>query len=246
MKFGYLYSQLLRGIAYGPWGPLHRPIIQVYKKLYGIEWDDISDFKKLGDFFLREVPYSIDPAPIVSPAEAKLMDGPLKIQLDQQVSVKGHHYHWTDFREIDHLKFKEGTFWNFYLAPKDYHWVHIPTDGKNLEGFRHKGHLWPVNALGRKLQPNLYTKNERVTFRWKHEEFGQVIMICIGAMGVSGLHCDMGPVSHNQWTPIADDIKKGQRILGFKLGSAALLLVEKAPSSLKELSVVRVGNALSA
>jgi len=88
--------------------------------------------------------------------------------------------------------------------------------------------------------------NERLTYRWQSKDFGQVIMICIGALGVSALHCDLGEVPPEKWTTLKSQVKKGDRLLAFRLGSSALLLLERPPSSLYMKSMVRLGNGLGA
>jgi phosphatidylserine decarboxylase len=247
-----IHTKIVHWIAYGPWGKkVHQFFISVFKKLYGIEWADTSSFETLGDFFLRSILILPAGEPLVSPAEGRVIDGPhlfQKMTADQlnkeAVEVKGLVYQWKDFKEIDIQKFQNGCYWNFYLAPKNYHWVHAASAGTQLEAFRHSGKLWPVNALGRFLSENLYTENERLTFRWQTENFGEVVMICIGAMAVSGLYSEKGEVPYNQWKILSPYVQKAERLLAFKLGSSVLLLTQKTPSGLEKKSVVRVGDAL--
>ena len=244
MPVGRIYSRFLHLIAHGPWGPVHQLLIKGFKKIYKIKWDKTSDFKTLGEFFLRDVPYTIGTSDIVSPVEAAVMDGPFPIKMGKQLTVKGLRYDWPDFNELDMERFKNGVFWNFYLAPHDYHWVHFPASGYMLEGYRRAGRHWPVNAIGRALAQNLYSVNERLTFRWQTQTFGQIAMICVGAMGVSGLESAQGHVSYNRWSSLKESIEKGDKALAFKLGSSALLLVERPPASTKELQLVKVGQDL--
>lgn len=240
--FAPAYSRLLHLIAYGPWGSLHRVLIFIFKKIYGITWSNAERFATLGDFFLRSVRYQIGSSPLVSPAEANVLEGPAVIQLEKPISVKGLTYTWKNFREIDVEKFKSGTFWNLYLAPYHYHWVHAAAAGKNLRAYRHHGRLWPVNGLGRFLCPTLYSENERLTFTWESEDFGQIAMICIGAMGVSDLHSQLGEVPYGAWKTLAPKVEKGQKLLGFKLGSTVVLLTEQTRASFLTKTMVRVGD----
>ncbi len=239
-----LHCRILKLIAYGPWGKFHQLLIWVFKTLYSIEWKHTSQFKTLGEFFLRSVPFHISSSPLLSPAEARLIEGPSKIDLNEKISIKGLQYSWGQFKEFDASQYSQGVYWNFYLAPHNYHWVHSAATGTNLQAYRWHGKKWPVNALGRKLAPNLYVENERLTFKFQTPEFGEVIMICVGAMGVSELYCDRGDVSYGQWVNLQKRVIKGERLLAFKLGSTVIMLVERAPPSLKQDSVVRVGDEL--
>ncbi|MDB5037794.1 MAG: phosphatidylserine decarboxylase [Bacteriovoracaceae bacterium] len=242
--FAPLYSLALGCLAYGPWGPLHQIFIFVFKKIYRIESDKNLRFKTLGDFFLRPTPIKLGSAPLVSPVEGYCFEGPKPINLSETISAKGIEYSWRSFQEIDAAQFHRGVYWNFYLAPHNYHWVHAPASGKNLEGFRTRGAKLPVNAFGRWLEPKLFNVNERLTFKFQTEEFGKIVMICVGAMGVSALFSDKGVLEYDRWMPLQKDLKKGERLLGFRLGSTVILLTEKPIPSPSSKSVVRVGDEL--
>ncbi len=236
---GTLWTQILALLAYGPWPRfLHQCIIRIYRRLYQIEWDDISGFKNLGEFFLREIQFEIGNESLVSPAECAILEGPEPIRLDQKISVKGVEYCWKDFHEWkDH--FSSGSFYNFYLAPVDYHWVHAPCDGIRVQAIRTPGLKIPVNQLGRSLCPKLYLQNDRLSFQWEHPEFGHVWMIMVGAMGVSRIRSELGPIGES-WTPLSD-IKKGQRIGAFELGSSILLVLERGGKFRTGLKKLRPG-----
>lgn len=239
-----LHARLIRAIAYGPWGPLHILFIKIFKSLYGIEYQSPLEFRTLGDFFLR--PTEIHPAnsPLVSPAESDLIDGPTKIDFHRPLSVKGLEYRWSDFKELEIQKFDSATYWNFYLAPSHYHWVHSPCEGVNLTAIRTSGLQYPVNALGRWLCPALYSINERLTFRFQSPEFGEVILFCVGAVGVSALHSDLGEVPYNRWVPLKRTVSKCEKLLAFKLGSTVLMLVERGPQNPRQPKTTLVGQEL--
>lgn len=247
--FVYLWSPLHTRavwlIANGPWGKkVHQCFIGIFKSLYGIDWPETSSFKTLGEFFLRSVRFQIASENLVSPIEGKCVDGPALIFRSDGTEVKKLHYEWKNFKELDLSRFQNGMFWNFYLAPKNYHWVHAACEGRNLEARRHRGNFLPVNALGRWLSPLLFSENERLTFKWESETYGQVLMICVGAMAVSGLYSEKGEVSYDHWTKLSDSVQKAERLLAFKLGSSVLLLVERAPSGVDKKTMLRVGDAL--
>jgi len=234
------WNSVLRLIAYGPWPRfLHQAIIRNYNRIYSIKWDDTSDFKNLGDFFLRHVDFPLGKSTLVSPAEALLLDGPRPVSESMKgIRIKGLDYRWNEFPEWK-PEFEKATYWNLYLAPPDYHWVHAPCDGLNVRAIRFPGMKVPVNALGRMLVPSLYLLNERLSFQWQHPELGQCWLAMVGAIGVSRIRSSVGEVG-TTWTSV-DDFKKGQKLGGFELGSSALLVVERPGKTFDGLKKLRPG-----
>lgn len=249
--FAPLYCKIIKLIAYGPWGSwVHQRMIRWFQKQFKIEWENTKNFKKLGDFFLREPPLQISSASLVSPAEALLLEGPKLVENQDTLAVKGLIYRWSKIPEFKNEDWwKRASYYNFYLSPSHYHWVHAPSEGHNLIAYRHSGKFWPVNEWGRNCEPSLYSENERLTFRYHSEEFGEVAILNVGAMGVSSILSPLGECPYGKWTHLSERIKKGQQIAGFQLGSTVLLVVERLPPTAKTfkpaLSVLRVGDALS-
>jgi phosphatidylserine decarboxylase len=220
--------------------------ICLFRSLFKIPADQGQDAKTLGEFFLRSVPFTLSSAELVCPASSSVLDAALPIRTTQSVGAKGLTYYWEDFHEMPELcNWQNGQFWNFYLAPKDYHWVHAPCAGSQVEACFVSGLKWPVNAWGRKHFPRLYGHNDRITYRWQHPQFGGIRMSCIGAMGVSSLRSELEPVGTGDFKACATTIQKGQRLLAFELGSTVFLWIENPPPTLTAMmSVVSVGDAL--
>jgi phosphatidylserine decarboxylase precursor len=240
---GRFWSLCLYALAYGPWPRLmHQLIIRIYQKIFQIQWTDVSNFKNLGEFFLRPMNFQQAQSPLISPAESLILEGPSKIDLSQRVSIKGLEYSWKEFHEW-HDDFEGAVFWNFYLSPPDYHWVHAPCDATELRGRRTPGLKIPVNAWGRKCFPKLYLQNDRLSLQWRHPELGRVWMILVGAMGVSSIRYEGPTVESDQWTSLPS-FRRGERIGGFELGSSVLLVVQKPGKLFEGLKKVTPGMAL--
>ena len=173
------------------------------------------------------------------------MEGPAKINLNSTISIKSIDYNWQEFFEFQD-SWKSSNFWNLYLAPNDYHWVHSPCEAEHWEACRVPGKTYPVNALGRRLIPHLYLENERLSFRTQHPQLGWVHVLCVGAMGVSRMPTPFGQFSERKWSKIDQTIKKGAALAAFQLGSSVLLIVEKNPQNPLGLSSpsLKVGEAL--
>lgn len=242
---GPLFSKCLGWIAYGPWGFAHQLSIRIFAKAYKIQLPDGVHFKTLGDFFLRDTEIHLDPSPLLSPVEGFCLEGPNPIDLSGGVSAKGVDYSWNSFAEFDAQKFKNGRFWNLYLAPHNYHWVHLPCDASDVQAYRTSGARLPVNAFGRRLEPKLFLVNERLTFKFHSKDWGEVLLICVAAMGVSNLVSKLGQVPYGQWTRLSNQAARGERVLGFRLGSTVIMLTERSPTSSRFKTVVRVGDGLA-
>jgi len=241
-----IYNRIIYLIAYGPWGNfVHRILIFGFRKLYKIEDEPNTSHKKLGQFFLRSRDIFISSSVLVSPTECTRMEKPTKINLNSSVAVKSIDYNWREFFEFQD-SWASSTFWNLYLAPNDYHWVHSPCEAPYWEICRVPGKTYPVNALGRLLIPHLYLENERLSFRTQHLQLGWVYVLCVGAMGVSRILTSYGQFPARKWSKIDQSIKKSAALAAFQLGSSVLLIVEKPPQSPLVLSspFLKVGEAL--
>ncbi|MEP7312771.1 MAG: archaetidylserine decarboxylase, partial [Pseudomonadota bacterium] len=87
------------------------------------------------------------------------------IASDRLLQAKGQHY------SLDALlsgaaarwapAFRDGVFATIYLAPYNYHRIHMPVDGRLLEAWYVPGKLFSVNAATAAAVPGLFARNER-------------------------------------------------------------------------------------
>lgn len=126
--------------------------------------------------------------------------------------------------------FKEGIFVTIYLAPKDYHRVHMPVSGTLQEMIYIPGHLFSVNQQTAARVPNLFARNERVVCIFD-TAFGPMALVLVGAMIVGSMETVWaGPILANktiqQWSyqehPIRLD--RGEEMGRFKMGSTVIVL----------------------
>jgi phosphatidylserine decarboxylase len=131
--------------------------------------------------------------------------------------------------------FTDGAFATIYLAPSDYHRIHMPLGG-NLVWMRHvPGRLFSVNATTAGLVPRLFARNERVACGFTTPA-GSMTMVLIGAIFVGGIET----VWAGEITPIKaraqlvgssmEDqtlhLARGAEMGRFNLGSTVVLLFE--------------------
>ncbi len=130
--------------------------------------------------------------------------------------------------------FKNGRFATIYLAPKDYHRVHMPVAGTLRETLYIPGDLYSVNQTTAANVDQLFARNERLVAIFDTEH-GPMAMVLVGAMIVAGIETVWGgqvtPVMrtsiHTRFDaqPAADiRLEQGAEMGRFKLGSTVILL----------------------
>src|SRR3546814_5270373 len=82
--------------------------------------------------------------------------------------AKGHNYSIHDLLPEDAAvdDFLGGEFCTIYLAPYNYHRIHMPIDGQLAHWTYVPGRLFSVNAATARALPNLFTRNERLNARF--------------------------------------------------------------------------------
>lgn len=156
--------------------------------------------------------------------------------------------------------FRDGEFVTTYLAPHNYHRVHMRCNGILREMIYVPDDLYSVNPLTAKNIPNLFARNERVICRFD-TEFGPLVQILVGASIVGSIEtvwCGTvtpsrdGVIKRRSW-PGADEegavvLLKGQEMGRFKLGSTAITLFAagnvKLVENLSAGSQTRLGETL--
>ena len=82
--------------------------------------------------------------------------------------------------------FVDGSFATIYLAPTNYHRVHMPFDGKLIATRYIPGTLFSVNNITADHVPDLFARNERLVCEFD-TTFGRACVILVGAMIVAGI-----------------------------------------------------------
>jgi phosphatidylserine decarboxylase len=192
---------------------------------------------------------------IVSPVDGRVSQIGL-IENDSLLQAKGRHYLLGDLLAgADWAsEFVGGRFATIYLAPTDYHRIHMPVAGSLQETLYVPGRLFSVNAVTAENVPNLFARNERVVtlFRGSHGRFAVVL---VGALNVGSMATvwagDITPRRPRRVTrlpPVRVDLAKGAELGRFNMGSTVILLfapghAEWAPG-LQCGARLRVGQAI--
>jgi phosphatidylserine decarboxylase len=156
-------------------------------------------------------------------------------------------------------RFLGGGFATLYLAPFNYHRIHMPLDGTLRAAWYVPGKLFSVNAVTAAAVPGLFARNERVVCIF--EDGPRLFaLVLVGALFVGS----METVWHGEITPRTPReplqlpletaraplrLAKGQEMGRFNMGSTVILvtpadLVQWLPS-VRARDSVRVGQSLA-
>jgi phosphatidylserine decarboxylase len=91
---------------------------------------------------------------------------------------------------------RDGSYATFYLAPPDYHRLHMPLSARLRAAWHVPGRLFSVNEATAARVPQLYARNERVICAFESEH-GSFVLVLVGALFVGS----MSTIWHGQITP---------------------------------------------
>lgn len=238
-------SRLVGKLAAAKMGWLTTKLISMFIKAYGINMNEArlkkaSDFDTFNNFFTRELE---EGARTIDNDESTIcypVDGAISQQGDiidgQLIQAKGFNYSVTSLLGGDEktaAPFQGGKFSCIYLAPKDYHRIHMPMAATLREMIYVPGELFSVNPLTARNVPDLFARNERVVAIFD-TEMGELAMVLVGATIVASIETTWaGTVTPPAGKDIfrwqypkdgADAItfNKGDEMGRFKLGSTVV------------------------
>lgn len=219
---------------------LIRRTIDWYVKKYQLRMDEASrqldQYSTLGQLFVRELTPEARPIEYgtCSPVDGVLRECGLVAE-GMIFEVKNQ---LTDVAEL--LKssemgkrFEKGTYWNFYLSPQDCHHVFSPVDGKVVEIKRIPGALFPVNDMAIKWIPKLFLRNARLV-TYLETARGLVAVVMVGALNVGKMESCLDSKGSSRLSDSACQVKAGDRLGTFHLGSSVVLLTEWPSAPLDE------------
>jgi len=261
-------SRLVGKLAAAEAGWLTTKLITWFIRAYKInmqeaKYTNASDFKTFNDFFTRELAEGARPINTDNNCLCYPVDGAISQQGDivsgQLIQAKGFDYSLVGLLggNADTAEpFQWGKFSCIYLAPKDYHRIHMPMAATLREMIYVPGDLFSVNPLTANNVPNLFSRNERVVTIFDTEH-GSMAMVLVGATIVASIETTWAgtitpPAGKDifSWQYPADGVdairfKKGEEMGRFKLGSTVITtfapnMVEFNPQAGAE-TVTRLG-----
>ena len=226
-------------------------LINAYIKHYRVDLTDSKrktpeEFEHFVDFFTRELIEERRPLPNSVDTIAAPVDGTVSqvgpINSAQLINAKGANFSLEELILAKGDLFDGGQFVTFYLAPKDYHRIHVPIQARIIKTTEIPGRLFSVNARTETSLDNLFCQNERLVI-WLQTQNGPFAMVLVAALIVAGIKTTWtGPVSpyRNLVNRELDDpiqVNRGEEIARFTLGSTVILLLPKPVAKLDNLCI---------
>ncbi len=218
-------------------------IIRGFLALYRIDMSEAREsdpyrYGSFNEFFTRALK---DGARPIAPGEHAIacpVDGCVSeagaIDRDRLLQAKGRDYGLPALLAGQPWarRFEGGSFATIYLAPFNYHRVHMPLRGTLLETLYVPGRLFSVNATTAQHVPGLFARNERVLTLFDHG-VGQFALVMVGALNVGSMATvwagDITPAARRVITRIPAVpmiLEKGAELGRFNMGSTVILLFE--------------------
>lgn len=204
-------------------------------------------YESFNAFFTRALKPSARPIDGDEPSIVSPVDGTVSqcgtINGDRLIQAKGHDYSLLallggDAQLAQH--YQGGQFACIYLAPYNYHRMHMPLSAQVQDTIYVPGELFSVNAATARTVPGLFARNERVVcdFNMTAGTFGQTkfAMIFVGALFVGSIETvwsgEINPPPRRRGIPIhlaqgrGMQLRKGSEAGRFNMGSTVVLLFE--------------------
>jgi phosphatidylserine decarboxylase len=223
---------------------LATPVIRWFIKTYKVDMSDaeiqiIEEYECFNDFFIRSLTPNARPIASAENAIASPVDGTVsqcgEIMKGHLFQAKGQFYSVDDLLGGDTLMahmFEGGKFATIYLAPYNYHRIHMPMDGLLKKMIHVPGRLFSVAPWTVRQISRLFARNERVVCLFSTTT-GPMAMILVGAINVAAIetvwHGLVTPpkgkkISEFDYDHAERQFLKGKEMGRFNMGSTVILL----------------------
>jgi phosphatidylserine decarboxylase len=226
------------------------------------EQPDPLKFESFNAFFTRALrpgarPADPDPSALVCPVDGAVSQaGPL--DGSWLVQAKGHAYTLEALlhEQTWPAAFRGGSFATLYLAPFNYHRIHMPLPGTLRAAWYVPGNLFSVNGTTAASVPGLFARNERVICIFQDGSL-TFAMVLVGALFVGSMttvwHGDVTPRRPRRRAELAVPeqarLPKSAEMGRFNMGSTVILLLPPGAAdwapAVSAGAPVRVGQTLA-
>lgn len=237
---------------------------------FGITLDEFQvqnprSFRCFNEFFTRALVDGLRPLPEDPQMAACPVDGTMyqagSIEAGRIFQAKGQSFDVVSLLGGSRERaapFLGGQFATIYLAPSNYHRIHMPMAGRLSKQVYVPGRLFSVNPATARAMPELFARNERVAALFE-TEIGPVALVLVGALFVGSIETvwageitppHRGAIEVRQWgeSDPSIQLERGAEMGRFNMGSTVILLtgpgVMDWSSSIKPGDAVRMGQPL--
>ena len=223
-------------------------------------------YGSFNDFFTRPLradarPIARDARTLVSPVDGTISQlGP--IDGNQIIQAKGRRYSLEALLAGQpewNARFIGGAFATLYLAPYNYHRIHMPITGNLVAAWYVPGKLFSVNAVTAAGVERLFARNERVVCVFEN---GPLLfaMVLVGALFVGSMttvwHGDVTPRYPRRPSSLPVNslrsplrLEQGQEMGRFNMGSTVILVLPPGTTTwqptLQAGDAIRMGQPLA-
>jgi phosphatidylserine decarboxylase len=200
-------------------------------------------YRSFNDFFTRALRPGVRPIASETDIVVSPVDGTLsqcgEIEGDLLIQAKGHRYSLQELLAGDAeatAAYRGGSFACIYLAPYNYHRIHMPYAGNVRDNVYVPGELFSVNASTARAVPRVFARNERLICDFT-SALGRMAVILVGALHVGSIetvHCgEVNPPPRRHKAPrripkgLGQSFAKGEELGRFNMGSTVVLLFER-------------------
>jgi phosphatidylserine decarboxylase len=229
-------------VANSRWGAVTTGIIRWFIGHYKVDMSeaanpDIRSYETFNQFFTRALKPGARPladADYICPVDGAISQFG-SLDRDLILQAKSHNYSTRALVGGDAelaARFDHGSYATLYLAPKDYHRVHMPCAGRLTRMIYVPGTLFSVNPTTALGVPNLFARNERVVCVFESEH-GPFVLTLVGATIVGSMETVWhgiinpkrpGAVREWRYEPGQWVFAKGDEMGRFSLGSTVIML----------------------
>lgn len=186
--------------------------------------DPIESFKTFNEFFYRKL--KPDARPVDAPNDERIVVSAADSRSSFFPTVSKATEIWIKGREFSIKRlfgdaypqlvdlFVKGSLTIFRLAPQDYHRFHVPVSGVIGKPILIKGEYYTVNPMAIRSSLDVYGENVRTLVPIYTEQFGTVMMVCVGAMMVGSTVITAKEGDH---------VKRGDELGYFKFGGSTIV-----------------------
>ncbi len=205
-------------------------------------------YPTFNEFFIRALradarPVAHDPSRLVSPVDGTISQIG-RIEGDQIFQAKGRYYSLDALLASPpewNARFNGGAFATLYLAPYNYHRIHMPLTGTLKAAWYVPGKLFSVNATTAAAVDSLFARNERVVCVFENGPLTFVVVL-VGALFVGSMatvwHGNITPrrprlpiVLPVDQVPARRRLEQGEEMGRFNMGSTVILVLPPGTTS---------------
>ena len=262
-------SRVVGWVAGSRIGFVRAALIRAFLSRYAVDLGEAAQpapdrYASFNDFFTRRLragvrSFDADPRAALCPADG-LVSQSGRIAGDALLQAKGIDYSATALLGGDAAlaaEFQGGEFATVYLAPHNYHRVHMPMAGTLRVARFVPGDLFSVNAVTADSVPGLFARNERIACVFDTPD-GPLAVVLVGALFVGSMSLAWSGRVRGDGSRRPRDLPchdplvaldRGAELGWFNMGSTVVVLLPpRGPKLLESISAgraVRVGEPMA-